>query len=56
LILPDSSNPVLTRELLYTAITRAKTRFTLLYPDADVLSQALERQVQRVSGLKDFRV
>ncbi len=54
LILPDSPNPVLTRELLYTAITRAKARFTLLYSDAAVLGQALERQVQRVSGLKQI--
>lgn len=52
LILPDSPNPVLTRELLYTAITRAKARFTLLYADPAVLGQTLERQVQRVSGLK----
>lgn len=30
LVLPDAPNPVLTRELLYTGITRAKARFTLL--------------------------
>ncbi|MBK1646775.1 exodeoxyribonuclease V subunit alpha [Thiocapsa imhoffii] len=54
LILPDQPNPVLTRELLYTAITRAKSAFTLLYPDEAVLAEALSRQVQRVSGLHEL--
>lgn len=52
LILPDRPNPVLTRELLYTAITRARQRFTLLYSDAAVLGEALTRQVRRASGLR----
>ncbi|MEY6434197.1 exodeoxyribonuclease V subunit alpha, partial [Thioalkalicoccus limnaeus] len=51
LILPDRPNPVLTRELLYTAITRAKHRFTLLYSEEQVLAEALEQRVQRASGL-----
>jgi exodeoxyribonuclease V alpha subunit len=54
LILPDRPSPVLTRELLYTAITRAKTRFTLVYSDEAVLGEALRRKVQRVSGLGDL--
>lgn len=52
LLLPDQSNPVLTRELLYTAITRAKQRFTLLYSREEVLGEALLRRVERVSGLQ----
>ncbi|MFN2381568.1 MAG: exodeoxyribonuclease V subunit alpha [Guyparkeria sp.] len=32
LVMPERSNPILTRELLYTAITRAKQRFTLVSP------------------------
>lgn len=52
LILPDRPNPVLTRELLYTAITRAKERFTLLYSQEAVLREALTRRVERVSGLQ----
>ncbi len=32
MVMPERSNPVLTRELLYTAITRAKQRFTLISP------------------------
>ncbi|MFP4075003.1 MAG: exodeoxyribonuclease V subunit alpha [Halochromatium sp.] len=52
LVLPDQPNLVLTRELFYTALTRAKRRFTLLYSDASVLGETLERRVQRFSGLQ----
>ena len=52
LLLPDKANPVLTRELLYTAITRAKAHFTLLYSRDEVLGEALRRRVERVSGLQ----
>ena len=41
LILPETRSPVLTRELIYTAITRAKENFTLLESHADVLGQAI---------------
>ncbi len=53
LILPDAPNPVLTRELVYTAITRSKDAFTLLYSREDVLRDALEQRVRRISGLSD---
>ncbi|WP_242479595.1 exodeoxyribonuclease V subunit alpha [Lamprobacter modestohalophilus] len=52
LILPDRPNPVLTRELLYTAITRSKKRFTLLYSQEAVLAEALSARVERASGLQ----
>jgi len=42
--------PLLTRELVYTAITRARS-FVLLQASAEVLSAAAERRVERVSGL-----
>ncbi|WP_298718790.1 exodeoxyribonuclease V subunit alpha [uncultured Oceanisphaera sp.] len=51
LILPDALNPVLTKELLYTAITRARRWFTLLEPRAGVFEQAIGRRVERRSGL-----
>ncbi|MFC3151665.1 exodeoxyribonuclease V subunit alpha [Litoribrevibacter euphylliae] len=51
-ILPDRLNPVLTRELVYTAVTRAKTQLTLLY-SADVLKDAVVQRVQRFSGLQE---
>jgi exodeoxyribonuclease V alpha subunit len=43
LLLPDRMAPVLTRELIYTSLTRARQRFTLLCPaGADaILEQAL---------------
>ena len=52
LILPDRPNPVLTRELIYTGITRSKQAFTLIYSTPEVLRYALQQQVQRVSGIR----
>ncbi|GHU17499.1 RecBCD enzyme subunit RecD [Betaproteobacteria bacterium] len=53
LLLPDASNPILTRELLYTAITRAKTRFSLIESGEDVFEDAVARRVERYSGLSN---
>ncbi len=50
MVLPDTLNPVLTRELIYTGITRAKSFFTLVKA-GNVMEQAVERRVQRLSGL-----
>ncbi|WP_067709040.1 exodeoxyribonuclease V subunit alpha [Erwinia sp. ErVv1] len=52
LILPSQFTPVLTRELIYTAITRAKQRLSL-YADSGVLNSAVRMQTQRRSGLVD---
>jgi exodeoxyribonuclease V alpha subunit len=41
LVLPDQFSQVLTRELIYTGITRAKLDFTLLESQAGVLGQAV---------------
>lgn len=51
LILPERSNPVLTKELVYTGITRSKQRFTLVYSHDSVLQQALTSHIQRASGI-----
>jgi exodeoxyribonuclease V alpha subunit len=51
LLLPDTLNPVLTRELLYTAITRAKTRFSLIESGDEVFEEAVARKVKRYGGL-----
>ncbi|MGI4860185.1 MAG: ATP-binding domain-containing protein, partial [Janthinobacterium lividum] len=53
LILPERLNPILTRELVYTGITRARHWFTLASAGTDhqVFEAAIERQVQRASGL-----
>lgn len=51
LLLPDKIVPVLTRELLYTGITRAKNRLTLGVPQAGVLRQAAASKILRSGGL-----
>ena len=52
IVLPDVINPVLTKELLYTAITRAKKTVKLV-ADAAVFSGTVRQKVQRVTGLVD---
>lgn len=52
LVLPDRDTPVLTRELVYTGITRAKTSVEIL-ATSELFAVAVERQVQRKSGLRD---
>lgn len=47
---PGTRTEILTSELLYTAITRARNRFTI-YGDRSVLSNMIGRKIQRVSGL-----
>ncbi|MFA7680781.1 MAG: exodeoxyribonuclease V subunit alpha [Pigmentiphaga sp.] len=51
LVLPDKDAPLLTRELVYTAVTRAKRRFSLLAPNPQLLTQAVQRKTHRMSGL-----
>ena len=51
LILPDHPSPLLTRELAYTAITRAKAEFTLLEAKEGMLALAAGTETRRQSGL-----
>lgn len=53
LVLPQGLNPVLTRELVYTGISRARRWFTLACAGAGlgVFEAAIQRRVQRASGL-----
>jgi exodeoxyribonuclease V alpha subunit len=51
LVLPERMTPVLTRELLYTGITRAKILLTLVVPQAGVLRQAVAAKILRSGGL-----
>jgi exodeoxyribonuclease V alpha subunit len=51
LVLPDALNPVLTKELIYTGITRAKHWFTLIETRKGVFEEAVRRKVKRLSGL-----
>lgn len=50
LVLPNQFVPVVTRELVYTAITRAKKRLSL-YADKQVLNKAIVTGTERRSGL-----
>jgi exodeoxyribonuclease V alpha subunit len=49
-LLPEDHNPVLTRELVYTAVTRARLRVTLV-SGAAVLEKAIQTPTRRRSGL-----
>ncbi|GKW50342.1 exodeoxyribonuclease V subunit alpha [Halomonas sp. NCCP-2165] len=51
LLLPDAPNPILTRELVYTGITRARDWLTLVETGRGMLDEAVTREVMRVSGL-----
>lgn len=50
LVLPNQFVPVMTRELVYTAITRAKKRLSL-YADRQILHKAIATATERRSGL-----
>ncbi len=52
LVLPEEDSRVLSRELLYTGITRAKKRLVLC-ADPKILATAVGRKTQRFSGLTD---
>jgi exodeoxyribonuclease V alpha subunit len=52
-LLPEQPSPVVTRELLYTAVTRARSTVRL-HGTRDALRQAIERRTQRSSGLRDL--
>ncbi|WP_295453964.1 exodeoxyribonuclease V subunit alpha [uncultured Thiodictyon sp.] len=52
LVLPPHDSRVLTRELIYTAVTRARRQVTLV-AGAQRLAAGVQRQVQRSSGLYD---
>ena len=52
LVLPERPSPVLTRELVYTGITRARQWFTLAsFGPGHVLDGAVTRRVRRAGGL-----
>ena len=53
LILPDVDSPVLTRELIYTALTRARKRVEV-WADKNVFENAVAKVIRRGSGIKDL--
>ncbi len=52
LILPEKDYPVLTRELIYTAITRARQNISI-WGIEGVVRAAVSRKIERTSGLRD---
>lgn len=50
-LLPEADSPLLTRELFYTAVTRAERKVRVVAPEA-VVRAAVERRVVRASGLR----
>ena len=52
LVFPDKDYPVLTRELVYTGITRARKN-VLIWGNERVLRAAVSRSIKRTSGLRD---
>jgi exodeoxyribonuclease V alpha subunit len=51
IVLPDAASQILTRELLYTAVTRAQRSVTLV-GTAEAVRAAVGRRVARASGLR----
>ena len=54
LVLPPGAGEYLTRELVYTGITRARNNLTLFDAGQGVLDAAIGRRTQRASGLSDL--
>jgi exodeoxyribonuclease V alpha subunit len=52
LVLPEEASPILTRELLYTGITRARRWLSLIGTQASV-EQAMAQRTRRYSGLAE---
>jgi exodeoxyribonuclease V alpha subunit len=52
-ILPDEDTPVLSRELIYTGLTRARSQVELWWTEA-VFETAVTRRAERNSGLRDL--
>jgi exodeoxyribonuclease V alpha subunit len=53
LVLPTADTPLATRELCYTAVTRAR-RSVALVGDRDLLKVAIGRTIERHSGLAEI--
>ncbi len=52
LILPEADLPLLTRELVYTAMTRARRSVLLVGPE-ELLRRAVTRELDRASGVAE---
>ena len=51
-LLPEQPSPIVSRELLYTAVTRARQQATV-YASRAVIAHAVAQRSERASGLRD---
>ncbi|MEY4632645.1 MAG: exodeoxyribonuclease subunit alpha [Actinomycetota bacterium] len=51
-VIPDAESRIVTRELLYTGITRPKKKLTLI-GSLETILRAVETEIRRASGLED---
>jgi exodeoxyribonuclease V alpha subunit len=52
LVLPAETSPILSRELIYTAVSRARESVTI-FSSRGVLREAIDRRIERSSGLSE---
>jgi exodeoxyribonuclease V alpha subunit len=53
MLLPPAGNELLTRELLYTGMTRAKKNIEI-WANEEVFCSAVRKKTERISGLRDL--
>ncbi|SDB42093.1 DNA helicase/exodeoxyribonuclease V, alpha subunit [Pseudidiomarina indica] len=54
MVLPQHDVPILTKELLYTGITRAKEQLTVVTASPKLMLSAVERRIERSGGLTRY--
>jgi exodeoxyribonuclease V alpha subunit len=52
LVLPDKDYPLMTRELIYTGLTRARRKVSI-WGTEPVLTSSISRKIDRSSGLRE---
>jgi len=52
-LLPQQISPVVSRELLYTAVTRARCKVTI-HASREVVAHAITHRIERASGLREL--
>ncbi|HOJ64711.1 MAG TPA: AAA family ATPase [Spirochaetota bacterium] len=55
LFIPDEESQILTKELIYTAITRAKNR-VFIFGKKDVFQKSIKKSLERKSGIKYIKI
>jgi exodeoxyribonuclease V alpha subunit len=53
MVIPDRFSPVVTRQLLYTGVTRAKKK-VILIGNLDIMKAAIRMNTKRHSGIQEY--